>query len=317
MWLCTKPLAVKGGPAYGFDSLQAFSSPRRGHAGEAADDVGLSFGSYNIPHKAKDQDREAFLRLSNAAQESSQEETFAFGLFDGHGTSADVSELAAVVLLPYVDKAASSQTLQALTVPPGRNLRASSRLPRHADSSPSSAMDLKSIEEIASLPLSTMDSNDSFILSLDEQDLNRHGAAGAQAAAARDARAGALLRGFAQLSADVREFDDTRVGSTATVVLLTRRGSEASAPPAAADTWDVTCAWVGDTRAVLVGPGGLLTEALTEDHRLQLPREQARVDAVAALENAKKNTDHSYKVNTKSAHLSKRFVCVCVNYLTK
>ena len=60
-----------------------------------------------------------------------------------------------------------------------------------------------------------------------------------------------------------------RMGSTATI-LLAQQISDGKG-------WAVTCAWVGDSRAATVLPGGVLCESISEDHRLELPREEARV----------------------------------------
>ena len=63
------------------------------------------------------------------------------------------------------------------------------------------------------------------------------------------------------------KISSNRDGSTATVVLLERD----------LDGWNCTCAWVGDSRAIIIDKSCGKVIRLSEDHRLELDRERKRV----------------------------------------
>jgi serine/threonine protein phosphatase PrpC len=235
--------------------MTLYGGTKRGHAGG---DVGLQFGSCNIPVPGKDHDRQAFLRLGGtplgAKAPLEPLQCFAFGLFDGHGINAGVSELAACSLLPAVSDALLA----------AGDASSSSTAPTSSSSVAVDAVDV-AVEDKGELRASK--SLDTLI---------------DDAAGGKDRRQRCLLAGFQHVSQLIAtQFDAQRVGSTATVLLVSR---PAASLPAAG--WDVTCAWVGDSRAVVVGPGGFFAHALSDDHRLELPREWDRVMAVQKAEAA-------------------------------
>jgi serine/threonine protein phosphatase PrpC len=91
--------------------------------------------------------------------------------------------------------------------------------------------------------------------------------------------------------------DDTLSGSTATIVLLAK-------PPTRNEPWKLTCAWVGNSRALVVGPDGKSVRTLTEDHRLDSESEKRRCLEVARSEdatspNGKRRTVITNRVSTK------------------
>jgi serine/threonine protein phosphatase PrpC len=100
-----------------------------------------------------------------------------------------------------------------------------------------------------------------------------------------------LVDAFANLAARVdSEYRGTRMGSTATALLLQRRSnpspSSSGGGKSGGGEWAVACAWVGDPRAVAVGPNGRVLQVLTYDHRLDNDAEKARCLEVAAAEGA-------------------------------
>ena len=261
-----------GEAACGFPEMKLYGGATRGHAGK---DEGLEFGSCNLPVPGKDHDRQAYLRLGavppdRKAPPDSHSSCLAFGLFDGHGINASVSELAATSLLPAISSASKD--------------RSSDYLSRNGSTSTRSNSSSSSI-------LSSENDADSVELTVEDPESEAHASSLVERAnVLAQKRAERCLRaGFKYLSQKVTtEFESQRVGTTATVVLLSRRS--ASLPPvsgtqaAATPAWDINCAWVGDSRAVLLGPDGHFERMLSEDHRLELPREFDRVMAVQRAE---------------------------------
>lgn len=83
-----------------------------------------------------------------------------------------------------------------------------------------------------------------------------------------DAYAQILQRAFSKASESILgTVGAQRVGSTATILMLQKLGRE---------SWSLSCAWVGDSRAAIILPTGT-GESINEDHRLELERENKRV----------------------------------------
>lgn len=261
-----------GDAACGFPEMKLFGGATRGHAGK---DGGLEFGSCNLPVPGKDHDRQAYLRLGALAPgektpSSSLSSCLAFGLFDGHGVNSSVSELAASSLLPAISNASIDSSCSDLR----SNSSSTSTRSNGSSSTLSSESGADAVEVTVDDP-----EEEARACSL----LERANTLGQKRAEH------CLVAGFKHLSQKITtQFESQRVGSTATVILVSRRtgslppvsGAKAAGTPA----WDITCAWVGDSRAVLIGPDGHFERTLSEDHRLELPREFDRVMAVQRAE---------------------------------
>jgi len=106
-----------------------------------------------------------------------------------------------------------------------------------------------------------------------------------------------LTHAFSGLREELDKFQGVRVGSTATVVLVSR------APKAL--EWRVTCGWVGDSRGIVIGPDKTQVTALSEDHTLRLAREHQRVvqvqrDEAATAKPGRRPTVVAHRVNDQT-----------------
>ena len=72
-------------------------------------------------------------------------------------------------------------------------------------------------------------------------------------------------------------YGNERLGSTATVALVQKDSLYAT-------KWNISVAWVGDSRCMVQEPGDAPARALTTDHHLTLRREHARCSTIAARE---------------------------------
>mmetsp|Transcript_3513 Transcript_3513/g.6479 ORF Transcript_3513/g.6479 Transcript_3513/m.6479 type:complete len:383 (-) Transcript_3513:292-1440(-) len=200
--------------------------------GVSSSHYGIKFGTNISPAKGKDHDRCSYQRFDLSRLKGPEDSLlYGFGLYDGHGLSSAVADVASANMLGsmaaqckgMVDRSALDENGASLDTEEG--MKAMTAL-LGEDGSPqfnrqTSRMIDKAFSKVREL--------------------------------VHDAYAG------------------QRVGSTATVVLVSSVNGGAE--------WSIACGWVGDSRAAVVEPGGKSARALTEDHRLDLPREKARVVA--------------------------------------
>jgi len=193
---------------------------------------GVKFGTSIAPAPRKNQDRCSQQRIDlSGFPNAGGSLMYGFGLFDGHGKSSAIAELAAEKLLKSLSKVISSTSPL-------------SGMGEEAKCGPS-------IEEGVQKALDV----ELFVQDLGSEKFDAHAV-------------DLLNRSFSHIRNQLDEFQGMRVGSTATVVLLSR------AP--GATEWRVTCGWVGDSRGIVVGPDKKQVTALSEDHRLDLEREHQR-----------------------------------------
>ena len=306
---CMRPRAagLTGFDANGFDSVAELkgSAKQRGEAGAHSQGC-LSFGAWLAPAGGKDHDRtahRAFEPLHGASP------VFGFGLFDGHGMHAGVADLARQELLSSMETArqphATRTTAMSTQSSSSSEEMKEERVRDSLDRPPSvGALDclLGEPSSLESLQFSRHSNESGLRLNTHfkphPEDLS--GPTGLKSEGLVDSPGsngnnfaevcGPLLTdAFKSLTNRVdAEYRGERVGSTGTALLLQRQRVpiRESGESRGTNEWAVACAWVGDSRAIIVGPNGRVLQALTTDHRLSNHAERERCLDVAATENA-------------------------------
>jgi len=85
-------------------------------------------------------------------------------------------------------------------------------------------------------------------------------------------------------------YGNERLGSTATVALVQKYNFYTT-------RWNISVAWLGDSRCMVQEPNDAPARALTSDHHLALPREYSRCSAIAAREAV------NFEVGQRRTHL--------------
>ena len=306
---CMRPQAagLTGVAAHGFDSITELkgTAKQRGEAG-AHSQGRLNFGTWLAPAGGKDQDRtahRAFAPLNGGTP------VFGFGLFDGHGMHAGVADLARQELLSSMKSTlqphAAIRTAMSTQLSSSSEEMKEERAGDSLDRPPSSgALDclLGEPSSMESLQFSRYSNESGLRLNtrVKSHADDRSGPTELITGSPADAPesnggnfaevCGPLLKdAFKSVANRVDvEYRGERVGSTGTVLLVQRRkvfDGDAGESRGEGE-WVVACAWVGDSRAIIVGPNGRVLQALSTDHRLSNHAERERCLDVAATENA-------------------------------